>query len=296
MGRHFVEDSVSALSFPSSNNSSPSTSNSNAIEPFIRAFCVCSSLTILWWLVFGQFNTVMVDPLKIFWVLTNSTYLGMWTAVILFYYFSPHLAGEYFWTRCAWVWRAMGSEIVPSRPRQIAVVCQSAAKSAPLSLAMCAKRQRFTMRAEIWSRAMRKKSVDDVSDSRKEGLRNNGAIGRKRAPLRHPFIDSIGILLTVSARSAEAKRKQYSAERKVVYFYSSFGSVPPVVPHADWWRYLERKCRFDSLWWSGIMQNIYLLVAHRLQLAEDGALFEQGGFIRPTNHFAMFTDFDEIMS
>lgn len=54
--------------------------SSSAIEQFAGIICLWSFLTtILWWLVFDQFQpaVIMVDPLKIFWVLTNSTYLGM---------------------------------------------------------------------------------------------------------------------------------------------------------------------------------------------------------------------------
>lgn len=35
-----------------------------------------------WWLVLVFFLKVMVDPLKIFWVLTNSTYLGKYFLII----------------------------------------------------------------------------------------------------------------------------------------------------------------------------------------------------------------------
>lgn len=60
--------------------SSSSSAKINAIEQFAGIICLLSCLTtILWWLVFDQFQAavIMVDPLKIFWVLTNSTYLGM---------------------------------------------------------------------------------------------------------------------------------------------------------------------------------------------------------------------------
>lgn len=64
----------------SSSSSSSSSAKINAIEQFAGIICLWSCLTtILWWLVFDQFQAavIMVDPLKIFWVLTNSTYLGM---------------------------------------------------------------------------------------------------------------------------------------------------------------------------------------------------------------------------
>ena len=37
---------------------------------------MCSEYELWFWLVILQLIGVMVDPLKIFWVLTNSTYLG----------------------------------------------------------------------------------------------------------------------------------------------------------------------------------------------------------------------------
>lgn len=75
---------LSSRPFPShrtsKSSSSPlSSANINAIEQFARIILLWSCLTtILWWLVFDQFqaSVIMVDPLKIFWVLTNSTYLG----------------------------------------------------------------------------------------------------------------------------------------------------------------------------------------------------------------------------
>lgn len=68
-------------------SSSSSSAKINAIEQFAGIICLWSCLTtILWWLVFDQFQAavIMVDPLKIFWVLTNSTYLGM--SVCLWHY------------------------------------------------------------------------------------------------------------------------------------------------------------------------------------------------------------------
>lgn len=77
-----MHPSIVFSSFRASKSSSTSSSSSkiNAIEQFAGIICLWSCLTtILWWLVFDQFQpaVIMVDPLKIFWVLTNSTYLGM---------------------------------------------------------------------------------------------------------------------------------------------------------------------------------------------------------------------------
>lgn len=50
------------------------------MEYFVRLWWYCA-MAMLWWLVFViPINAdAMVDPLKIFWVLTNSSYLGMYT-------------------------------------------------------------------------------------------------------------------------------------------------------------------------------------------------------------------------
>lgn len=58
----------------------------NAILPFVkmdnfaRLWWYCATI-LLWWLVLITpiHADTMVDPLKIFWVLTNSSYLGMYT-------------------------------------------------------------------------------------------------------------------------------------------------------------------------------------------------------------------------
>lgn len=80
--RRTLNPTMTTATFRTSNSLSSSSSSSkrNAIGQFAGIICLWSCLTtILWWLVFDQFQAavIMVDPLKIFWVLTNSTYLGM---------------------------------------------------------------------------------------------------------------------------------------------------------------------------------------------------------------------------
>lgn len=46
-------------------------------------------MILLWWLVFVTVPAnaaAMVDPLNIFWVLTNSSYLGMYVAIAIGYF------------------------------------------------------------------------------------------------------------------------------------------------------------------------------------------------------------------